>query len=186
MNYDQIHSLFKQRYSQSSWKQFLTEAFVKTRLLASPEILTGIDANVASQVQKLGFITLDENGIERQIAVYEVTLAEGIILERNRVGLRNLLRKYWKDIDAAFIVYHLPGVPNWRFTYVSELAGYNPEGDFVKIKTEPKRYTYVLGEGESTRTAAERFTAIANKGSKATLDDVKEAFSVEKLSKAFY
>ena len=186
MNYDQIHSLFKQRYNQSSWKQFLTEAFVKTRLLAKPEILTGIDANVASQVQKLGFITLDENGIERQIAVYEVTLAEGIILERNRVGLRNLLRKYWKDIDAAFIVYHLPGVPNWRFTYVSELAGYNPEGDFVKIKTEPKRYTYVLGEGESTRTAAERFTAIANKGSKATLDDVKEAFSVEKLSKAFF
>ena len=186
MNYDQIHSLFKQRYNQSSWKQFLTEAFVKTRLLAKPEILTGIDANVASQVQKLGFITLDENGIERQIAVYEVTLAEGIILERNRVGLRNLLRKYWKDIDAAFIVYHLPGVPNWRFTYVSELAGYNPEGDFVKIKTEPQRDTYVLGEGESTRTAAERFTAIANKGSKATLDDVKEAFSVEKLSKAFF
>ena len=186
MNYDQIHSLFKQRYNQSSWKQFLTQAFTKTRLLVSPEILTGIDANVASQVQKLGFITLDENGIERQIAVYEVTLAEGIILERNRVGLRNLLRKYWKDIDAAFIVYHLPGFPNWRFTYVSELAGYNPEGDFVKIKTEPKRYTYVLGEGESTRTAAERFTAIANKGSKATLDDVKEAFSVEKLSKAFF
>jgi adenine-specific DNA-methyltransferase len=186
MNYEQIHSLFKQRYNQSSWKQFLTEAFVKTRLLASPEILTGIDANVASQVQKLGFITLDENGIERQIAVYEVTLAEGIILERNRVGLRNLLRKYWKDIDAAFIVYHRPGVSNWRFTYVSELTGFNAEGDFVKIKTEPKRYTYVLGEGESTRTAAERFTTIANKGSKATLDDVKEAFSVEKLSKAFF
>ena len=186
MNYEQIHSLFKQRYNQISWKQFLTEAFAKTRLLASPEMLTGIDANVASQVQKLGFITLDENGIERQIAVYEVTLAEGIILERNRVGLRNLLRKYWKDIDAAFIVYYRPGVSNWRFTYVSELTGFNAEGDFVKIKTEPKRYTYVLGEGESTRTAAERFTTIANKGSKATLEDVKEAFSVEKLSKAFF
>jgi hypothetical protein len=113
-------------------------------------------------------------------------IAEGIVLERNRVGLRNLLRKYWKDIDAALIVYHRPGVPNWRFTYVSELTGFNAEGDFVKIKTEPKRYTYVLGEGESTRTAAERFTTIANKGSKATLDDLKEAFSVEKLSKAFF
>ena len=60
MNYEQIHSLFKQSYNQSSWKQFLTEAFVKTRLLAKPEILTGIDVNVASQVQKLGFVTLDE------------------------------------------------------------------------------------------------------------------------------
>jgi len=186
MTYEQIHNLFKQRYNQTNWKQFLGEAFAKSRLLATPEILTGIDSNVASQVQKLGYITLNENGIERQIAVYEVTLAQGIILERNRVGLRNLLRKYWKDIDAAFIVYHRPETPNWRFTYVSELTGYDADGEFVKIKTEPKRYTYVLGEGESTRTAAERFTAIANKGSKATLDDVKEAFSVEKLSKAFF
>ena len=186
MTYEQIHNLFKQRYNQTNWKQFLGEAFAKSRLLATPEILTGIDSNVASQVQKLGYITLNENGIERQIAVYEVTLAQGIILERNRVGLRNLLRKYWKDIDAAFIAYHRPETPNWRFTYVSELTGYDADGEFVKIKTEPKRYTYVLGEGESTRTAAERFTAIATKGSKATLDDVKEAFSVEKLSKAFF
>lgn len=186
MTYEQIHNLFKQRYNQTNWKQFLGEAFAKSRLLATPEILTGIDSNVASQVQKLGYITLNEDGIERQIAVYEVTLAQGIILERNRVGLRNLLRKYWKDIDAAFIAYHRPEAPNWRFTYVSELTGYDADGEFVKIKTEPKRYTYVLGEGESTRTAAERFTAIASKGSKATLEDVKEAFSVEKLSKAFF
>ena len=186
MTYDQIHNLFKQRYNQNNWKQFLGEAFAKSRLLATPEILTGIDSNVASQVQKLGYITLNENGIERQVAVYEVTLAQGIILERNRVGLRNLLRKYWKDIDAAFIAYHRPETPNWRFTYVSELTGYDADGEFVKIKTEPKRYTYVLGEGESTRTAAERFTAIATKGSNATLEDVKEAFSVEKLSKAFF
>lgn len=186
MTYEQIHNLFKQRYNQNNWKQFLGEAFAKSRLLATPEILTGIDSNVASQVQKLGYITLNENGIERQIAVYDVTLAQGIILERNRVGLRNLLRKYWKDIDAAFITYHNNEKGNWRFTYVSELTGYDADGEFVKIKTEPKRYTYVLGEGESTRTAAERFTAIANKGSKATLDDVKEAFSVEKLSKAFF
>ncbi|MBS1537894.1 MAG: SAM-dependent DNA methyltransferase [Bacteroidetes bacterium] len=185
MTYEQIHNLFKQRYNQNNWKQFLGGAFADPQLLATPEILMGIDSNVASQVQKLGYINLDENGFKRQIAVYEVTLAQGIILERNRVGLRNLLRKYWKDMDAAFIAYHRPETPNWRFTYVSESPGFVDKKQ-VKIETEPKRYTYVLGEGESTRTAAERFTAIAAKGSKATLDDVKDAFSVEKLSKAFF
>ncbi len=186
MTQEQIHNLFKQGYNQINWKQFLGETFVKARLLASPETLIGIDINVAKQALKLGHILLDENGIERQIAVYEVTLAKGIILERNRVGLRNLLRKYWKDIDAAFIVYQNTDSKKWRFTYVSELTGYDSEGEFVKIKTEPKRYTYVLGEGESTRTAAERFALIAKKANQATLDDVKEAFSVEKLSKAFF
>jgi adenine-specific DNA-methyltransferase len=186
MTQEQIHQLFKHGYNQSAWKQFLGETFTNSRLLTSPETLTGIDSNVASKAVKLGYIALDEEGIERQIAVYEVTLAKGIILERNRVGLRNLLRKYWKDIDASFIVYHSPENNKWRFTYVSELTGYDASGEFIKIKTEPKRYTYLLGEGESTRTAAERFALITKKASKAALDDVKDAFSVEKLSKVFF
>jgi hypothetical protein len=40
MTYDQIHNLFKQRYSQSNWTQFLGEAFVASSLLATPETLT--------------------------------------------------------------------------------------------------------------------------------------------------
>ncbi|MFN4298776.1 MAG: Eco57I restriction-modification methylase domain-containing protein [Thermaurantimonas sp.] len=113
-------------------------------------------------------------------------LQPGIVLERNRVGLRNLLRKYWKNIDAAFIVYHNPHNEKWRFSYVSELTGFDAERNFQKIQTEPKRYTYVLGEGESVRTAAERFALLAQNASKATLDDVKGAFSVERVTKEFY
>lgn len=186
MTQQQIQQLFQLRYNQNNWKQFLSQAFIDARLLSSPDVLTGVNTDVATQVMRLGYIALNENGIERTIAIYDVTLAPGIILERNRVGLRNLLRKYWKDIDAAFIVYHRPENPNWRFTYVSELTGFDAEGELIKVKTEPKRYTYILGEGESCRTAAERFAIIAKKGNKTTLDDVKEAFSVEKLSKSFF
>jgi hypothetical protein len=186
MTQEQIQTLFKQAYNQNSWKQFLGEVFANARLLSTPETLTSINTAVAQQAVKLGYISLNENGINREVAIYEVTLASGVVLERNRVGLRNLLRRYWKDIDAAFIVYHNPDNTKWRFTYVSELTGYDAEGEFIKVKTEPKRYTYVLGEGESTRTAAERFTLLAKKGNNATLDDVKEAFSVEKLSKSFF
>jgi tRNA1(Val) A37 N6-methylase TrmN6 len=186
MTQPQIQDIFNQRYNQAKWKQFLGETFANAQLLSTPETLTGIDINVASQVQKLRYIILDENGIERQIGVYEVTLAPDIILERNRVGLINLLRKYWQNIDAAFIAYHRPESANWRFSYVSELTGYDAEGESIKIKTEPKRYTYLLGEGESIRTAVERFERIIKKGSKVTLDDVKESFSVEKLSKTFF
>ena len=186
MTHEQINNLFKQPYNQTGWKQFLAGTFFNASFWVKPEILTGIDSNVASQVQKLGHITLEENGIERHIVVYDVTLASGIILERNRVGLRNLLRKYWKNIDAAFVAFHQPESSKWRFTYISELNGYDADGQFMQIVTEPKRYTYVLGEGESTRTAIERFTALAAKGRNITLDDVKETFSVEKLSKAFF
>jgi len=186
MTQEQINQLFKQRYNRIDWKHFLTETFNKTQLFASPEHLTGIDNNVASEALKLGYVHLDQDGVDRQIAVFEVVLAKGIILERNRVGLRNLLKKYWKNLDAAFIVYYNPDSNKWRFTYVAELTEFDAEGSIKKVQTEPKRYTYVLGEGESTRTASERFHLLAKKGSKATLDDVKDAFSVEKLSKTFF
>lgn len=186
MTQEQIQQLFKQGYNQHHWKQFLSQVFSDARFHATPDELTGINTDVASQVLHLGYVNLNENGIERNIAVYDVTLAPRIVLERNRVGLRNLLRKYWKDIDAAFIVYHRPENPNWRFTYVSELTGFDAKGELIKVKTEPKRYTYILGEGESCRTAAERFAIVAKKGNKTSLDDVKDAFSVEKLSKSFF
>ena len=185
MQHDKIYQLFSNRYNQSTWKEFLGLSFANTRLLTTPLSLT-VDNAIALSVQNLGNIILDEDGIERQIAVFDVTLAKGIILEKNRVGLRNLLRKYWKDIDAAFIVYHLEGMPNWRFTFVSELTGYNDEGEFIKITTEPKRFTYILGEGESTRTAVERFAHLFKKTAQISLNDIKEAFSVEKLSKSFF
>jgi hypothetical protein len=72
MTQPQIQDIFNQRYNQAKWKQFLGETFANAQLLSTPETLTGIDINVASQVQKLGYILLDENGIERQIGVYEV------------------------------------------------------------------------------------------------------------------
>ncbi|MBC7412206.1 MAG: N-6 DNA methylase [Bacteroidia bacterium] len=186
MTPEQIKNLFSHSYNQKNWKQFLGETFTNANLPPKPLTLKYINTNVATQAQLLGYIMLNENDTERQIGVYEVTLAQGIVLERNRVGLRNLLRNEWKNIDGAFITYHKADSTRWRFTYVSELTGYDADGEFIKIKTEPKRYTYVLGEGESTRTATERFTAMATKGAKITLNDIKEAFSVEKLSKAFF
>lgn len=181
-----IQNILKAEYSSARWKAFLSELFTSSNMFSSPMPIAGINTAIATQALHIGSIALDENGISRNIAVYEVTLAQNVVLERNRVGLRNLLKQAWKEQDAAFIVYHKPGDKNWRFSYVSELKKFNEAGEYVANNTEPKRYTYVLGETESCRTASERFYALQQKASNATLDDVKEAFSVEKLSKTFF
>lgn len=181
-----IQNILKAEYSSTRWKAFLSELFTSSNMFSSPTPIAGINTAIATQALHIGSIALDENGISRNIAVYEVTLAQNVVLERNRVGLRNLLKQAWKEQDAAFIVYHKPSDKNWRFSYVSELKKFNEAGEYVANNTEPKRYTYVLGETESCRTASERFYALQQKANSATLDDVKEAFSVEKLSKTFF
>ena len=189
---EQIQYLLQHQYSSTHWKAFLSELFTTCHIYSNPTRLTSINASIASDALHIGNITLSENGISRHIAVYEVALAPNVVLERNRVGLRNLLKTHWKEQDAAFIVYYQSDnqqpsdAKSWRFSYVSELKKFNEAGEYVANNTEPKRYTYVLGEGESCRTAAERFYALQQKAHKATLDDIKEAFSVEKLSKTFF
>lgn len=181
-----IQHILKAEYNSTRWKTFLSELFTSSNFFSSPTTLPGINSSVASHALHIGSITIIENGISRNIAVYEVTLADNVVLERNRVSLRNLLKPHWKQQDAAFIVYHHPQEKSWRFSYVSELKTFNEAGQYVDNKTEPKRYTYVLGENESCRTAAIQFSKLQDKASNASLDDIKEAFSVEKMSKEFF
>ena len=188
---EQIEHLLEHQYNSTQWKAFLSALFTNATIYSNPIQLTGINATIASQALQIGSIALNENGIARNIAVYEVALAQNIVLELNRVGLRNLLKTHWKDHDAAFIVYYQadslhPDAKKWRFSYVSELKKFNEADEYVANNTEPKRYTYVLGEGERCRTARDRFYTLQQKANKATLDDIKEAFSVEKLSKTFF
>ena len=180
--------LFNQKYNQNDWKDFLKKIFVDVEFYPKPKIFTDIKTNVAEKAERIGVIILNKDAFDEQIiAIYDVTLAKGIVLERNRVGLRNLLRSEWKNFNGAFIAYHKPESSKWRFTYVSDLGkGHNDEGEFGTIQTDPKRYTYVLGKGESTRTITERFGNLALKGARIALEDIKKAFSVEKLSEGFF
>jgi len=182
----EITKLLTAGYERETWKRFLRNLFPLSTFWSNPHSLNDLNSPYVSAALRLGDVKLDEGGIERSIGLFEVVLDEKVILERNRVGLRNLLKKFWRDMDGAFIVYNQPSSGHWRFTYVSELTGFDSSGEYQEIKTDPKRYTYVFGDGESCRTAVERFLTLLAKGKKSTIADIIEAFSVEKLSKSFF
>ncbi|MDR0205869.1 MAG: Eco57I restriction-modification methylase domain-containing protein [Bacteroidales bacterium] len=74
----------------------------------------------------------------------------------------------------------------YRMSFISSEPTINEDGSFSIEKTPPKRFTYVLGENEKTKTPADRLKMIAGKRGNITLDDIKNAFSVEALNKEFY
>jgi hypothetical protein len=183
---EQINKILTSEYNSREWKKFLATVFPNSEFLLNPNPLTDLKSPQVNSADSIGNVILDENGIERKIGFYEVKLGERVILERNRVTLRNLLKNYWKNLDGAFIAYVQPSSRIWRFTFVSELTGFDTDGYYTELKTDPKRFTYVFGEGESCRTATERFEILLSNGKNNTLETVKEAFSVEKLSKSFF
>jgi adenine-specific DNA-methyltransferase len=168
------NNILEASYNREVWLDVLKEYFGVKKLFKEPKKIP-VDKNRAEYAVELGsFVTADE----REVGVFEVKLQPQIWIERNRVGLRNLLRQIYKfDVDGALIVFVQDA--KWRFSYVSEIR--TEDG---KKETEPKRYTYLFGESESCRTAADRFDKL--KGKPIYLNDLYDAFSVEKLNKDFF
>lgn len=169
------NSILEKAYQPEKWLDVMKDYFGAKKFHQKPQPVSLPSNEIAHSAFELGsFYTADE----RIVGIYEVKLTDKALIERNRVGLRNLFKSVIRyDLDAALIVYIQEN--KWRFSYVSEIR--TAEG---KKETEPKRYTYLFGEGESCRTAAERFDKL--KGKPIYLNDLFEAFSVEKLNKDFF
>ncbi|MDI9859327.1 Eco57I restriction-modification methylase domain-containing protein [Flectobacillus roseus] len=180
MNKLQLQTILSSPYNQESWKQTLINIFGVKRILETPQAIELKGTQKATEAYELGsFSTKDD----RIIGIYQVNVKPDVWLEHNKVGLRELLRDVYKyDVDGALIAFVQEN--KWRLSFVSEIKTLNAKGAIETQTTEPKRYTYLLGEGEKTLTPAQNLSKIA--GKPLTLEDIRNAFSVEALNEEFY
>lgn len=132
----------------------------------------------------------DGQGGEKILAVFEVDVAPKVDLLRNRVALRQLVARCIDEVSAHAVVaiFARPGSREpYRLTYATRESALNTETLAVEThETATRRFTYVLGPGETRRTAASRLTGLAARRGRATLKDVTDAFSVELLNREFF
>lgn len=180
MNYKEV---IESRYNREAWQLLLHDIFhSKVSFWNSPSEVQ-VSSRLAKRALNLGKISLSGG---ESIAVYEVELADSVKIERNRRGIRDMLTTDWRNMGyaGAFMFCFRKDESILRFSYVSETWGFNKQGEYEKISTDTKRYTYLLGEGRGCRTAIEQFKNLHD--SKQTLSDITAAFSVEALTKQFY
>ena len=114
-----------------------------------------------------------------EIYIYDVTVSDRVMMRRNRVGIQQLIRKIMETYTSAFIIFHYEDSDSWdwRFSFCQKDD---------KVVTEAKRYTFLLGPGQSCRTAAENFQKLIDKHGDINREDIVKAFDVEALSKEFF
>ena len=129
-----------------------------------------------------GKIQLDDS---TEITCYEVLLQSKVRIEQSKVAIQQYVRKLLTAGQAALINFVAPANKNvWRLTLVAKDSVLTDKG--VKEKTtNAKRYTFLLGPSETCKTAAERFEVLSTE-KEITFQTFINAFSVEKLSKAFF
>ena len=180
MNYKEV---IESKYNREAWQQLLHDIFrYKVSFWNRPSTVH-VNSRLAKEALNLGKISLADG---EAIAIYEIELTEKVDIERNRRGIRDMLTSDWRNMGyaGAFMFCYRKNESVLRFSYVSETWGFDKQGNYEKISTNTKRYTYLLGEGRGCRTAIEQFGVLKN--SKQTLSDITAAFSVEVLTKQFY
>lgn len=115
------------------------------------------------------------------IKLFEVVLSDNCQIERSRINIQQLIRRYVETFEGAFMVFHYRNPENraWRFSYVEKRTS-------ATDATSAKRYTYLFGKDFACRTAAQRFFELYKLQQNITLQDITNAFSVEALTKEFY
>ncbi|HNQ67818.1 MAG TPA: N-6 DNA methylase [Bacteroidales bacterium] len=180
MEKTKLNKIFSKAFDLQEWLEILKEVFGAKQLLTQPKPILLNNNDRAKSATELGsFATSDD----RIIGLYYVVVNDDIWLERNKVGLRELLRNIYRyDVDGALVVFEQGD--KWRLSFISEIKVLNDEGEVVEQATEPKRYTYLLGVDEKVKTPSERLSKLAGKS--LALNDILNAFSVEALNEEFY
>ena len=144
-----------------------------------------------ARFERLGTYTSPD---DEKLDVLIVHLTCDSKLERARTAIRNFVADHLKtrdNKDAALVAFVSPTERQWRFSYVKmEYAAVEMASGKVGIETHltpARRYSYIVGEGESCHTAQARFLALLQDTENApTLAQLEDAFSVEIVTKEFF
>ena len=168
---DTLRQIFQQPFNQQKWQTMLQNYFHAKDLRKEPERINNTPDDEAGYY--LGKLNTDPYSI----GLFYYQIQRGNVA-RKRVGLRNLVKSFinpnWGEFDAALVVFDSGSV--WRLSFVCDIKGEN---------TAAKRFTYVFGESDNYyNTPVGRFDALQRNG--ISFENIKDAFSVERLNKDFF
>lgn len=130
----------------------------------------------------------------KKIDILIVYLQKETALQRARTAQRNFIARYLKSCDekdAGLIAFVSPQEEDWRFSFVKMEYKFEKtlKGN-VKVKedfTPARRYSFLVGKNESSHTAQSCFVDILiNDIHNLKLNEIEEAFSIEKVTKEFF
>jgi len=199
MNRDQAYTLVRQTFSHAFDENMFSNF--------SQNLLNHIDESTAAswnnqyvkdtfkdhvkRYERLGTYTSPE---KETLDVLIVHLTSESKLERARTAIRNFVADHLKtrdERDAALVAFVSPSETTWRFSYVKmEYATIEKDSGEVGVETRltpARRFSYIVGEGESCHTAQTRFLyLLQDTGADPGLADIEDAFSVEAVTEEFF
>ena len=173
MNTDTLRQIFQSPFNYSLFSREIVHGiFGCNDVQSQPELI-----DTSAMGDSSYYVGQMEDSESRLLGFFYTRVAEGSDVRRKRVGLRKLIQPYLRyEVDAAIAVFD--DGRHWRLSYICD----HKEGT-----TSAKRFSYVLGDKQGQyKTPLERLDRVAAKAGHFKMDDLRDAFSVDALSKEFF
>lgn len=189
-----IEIILKSPYDTKNYVDLIREIFPKVSMVYPDKFrkeFTNFSSHIEGSIHVGNYKTPDK----KNIIIMAVQLKNAGYVENSRSTQRSYAKKLIENAnaDAAFIAFYTEGEPKWRLSFVRldyEMKIENGRLKTTENLTPAKRYSYLVGENEPCHTAISRFERFIIDSmadpEHPTLDDLENAFSVEKVTDEFF
>lgn len=192
-----INNTLKNKFNKENFKELSSNLFTNLnfkneRPIQSQNIVKSFRDGINSYEKIADF---KNNG--KEISVLTVELKKETSLDRARTMQRNFVAHHLDNtdtgriIDAALVAFYHKNLDYWRLSFVKldKKLKFDQENGGVNIAKEltpAKRYSFLVGEEEPTHTAEQQLLPLLKKETMPTLENIEEAFKIEKVTEEFF
>lgn len=182
MDKTSLKRIIGSEYQRENFLEIISSLFSGNTLFSNfHNILSETQKEVKEINEALQIGEIEING--EYFGFFEFQVNDSVQIARNRVGLHRHLQKQSGNrfLDGALAVYFNPNQKEWRLSFLRFYFT-----DFGKQSpSNAKRFTYIFGENIPNRTAIEQIAPFFDSKFQ-NIDQIENAFSVEKVSEEFF
>lgn len=190
MNQSKINLLeetFKNPFNIDSFRRFTREFFNEPEMLRESRRI-GIRREYADHINAYYTLAKYEDRQGNNLIVLAVELKRHTSIDRARSMQRNFVSKILDDenLEAAIVAFYTEEEPSWRLSFVRLDYTFTEKGLDIDL-TPARRYSYLVGKNEPNHTARTQLLPIFQDDKhNPSLDEIEDAFSVEKVTRDFF
>ncbi len=195
-SYQKISFTFENPFDRDRFVDFVRELLNRIEFEAftyKGSYIPKLYQEYISMLERIGKYTDGRNKID----ILVVNLKKGSSIERARTMQRNFIAWYLNGSrgdelkDAALVAFVSPDKDDWRFSLVKmdyRIEETNTGRTKVKeVSTPARRWSFLVGKNEKSHTAQSRLAPLLqNDFHNPTLEELEEAFNIEKVTDEFF
>jgi hypothetical protein len=183
----ELEGLLAAPFTQDGFTSLMREILPGWQAVEAPVRINETERNFIVRATSLGAASDGDAGLDLDVLVVELASGHSVHSSRSaqRALLTRLLRQQQRE--AALAAFYCRDSGSWRVSFVHLTWQHGEDG---KVKTEVlaplRRYSFVVGRGEPVHTATSQLLHLVELQRPPTLDEIEQAFSIERVTKEFY